>query len=60
MVPTNDGEGRFYAFGRVFSGTIATGAAGGGISADLVKMNMLLGVFMVGDPDLFGDRKKTR
>jgi len=25
MVPTNDGEGRFYAFGRVFSGTIATG-----------------------------------
>lgn len=25
MVPTNDGEGRFYAFGRVFSGTVATG-----------------------------------
>lgn len=24
MVPTND-KGRFYAFGRVFSGTIATG-----------------------------------
>ena len=24
MVPTSD-EGRFYAFGRVFSGTIATG-----------------------------------
>ena len=25
MVPTSD-KGRFYAFGRVFSGTIATGA----------------------------------
>ena len=24
MVPTND-KGRFYAFGRVFSGTVATG-----------------------------------
>jgi elongation factor 2 len=24
MVPTNDG-GRFYAFGRVFAGTVATG-----------------------------------
>jgi elongation factor 2 len=24
MVPTND-KGRFYAFGRVFAGTVATG-----------------------------------
>lgn len=31
MVPTSD-KGRFYAFGRVFSGTIATGAQRNGSS----------------------------
>jgi translation elongation factor EF-G len=37
MIPAAD-KGRFFAFGRVFSGTIAAGMKVGGISADIWRV----------------------
>ena len=56
MVPTND-KGRFYAFGRVFSGTVSTGQKvrimgpnyRPGTRDDLYVKNIQLTVLMMGD-----------